>query len=149
MENNNIVFLENEVYEPYKANIEWVEPIEPKELNKFEIEMLKSSKNPKQLLEEESNEKPEELDEEQKLKRIKKEYITKVKVIALDKMGKFPLTNPSYFSQKEKKQLISLMEEVMKQSEEDITLIFNEVCNEKIFSPEADYSTFPVYKELV
>jgi hypothetical protein len=134
----------------YKSDIKWIEPKEkPDEINEFEKNLIKNTKNPDQLLESEKEEVKTELTEEQKEIIKRKEYITKVKVISLDKMGKHPLMNPSYFSLREKKTLMTIMEETMKKTDEEILLLFNEICNERIFHPTADYSSYPVYKELV
>lgn len=145
---NEVVVLENTVLDTYKSKIEWITP-EYTEINNYEKEMLKNSKNIETILNEESNETKPELTEEEQLKLKKKEYITKIKVVALDKMGKHPLMNPSYFKKKEKEELMSIMHVLLQQDEENITLLFNEICNERLFDANSDYSTFPIYKTLV
>jgi len=148
MENKEPIILENTVIDSFKADIKWIEP-KVEDINEYEKEMLKTSKNVKQLLEEEEKEKTKELSEEEKTKLERSAYITKIKVIALDKMGKHPLMNPSLFHKKEKDQLIKLMEEVMKEDNDVIEVLFNEICSERIFHPNAEYSSYPIYKELV
>lgn len=143
------IVLENTVVETYKADVKWVEPHNVEPINEFEKEMLKNTKTVEQLLEEERNEVPEELTEEEIIKRKRKEYITKVKVISLDKMGKHPLSNPSTFSKKEKDLTIKTMKDVMTEDNDVIDFLFNEICNDKLFNETADYSTYPVFKELV
>lgn len=133
----------------YKTDVKWVDPIEPTEINEYEKNLIKGTLKPDELIEKEKTEEPIILTQEQEEKLKRKEYITKVKVISLDKMGKHPLMNPSYFSLREKNQLIKIMEETMKQSDEAINILFNDVCSDRIFHPTADYSTYPVYKELV
>ena len=113
--------------------------IKYEEINDYEKNMLEGTLNPNQLLEFETTEQKIQYDK-------KREYIIKVKVIALNKIGKHPLINPSYFNQKEKKFLIKTMEEVMTQSEEELTKQFNEVCADEIFNTGADYSTYAIYK---
>ena len=111
----------------------------PEPINDYEKNMLEGTVNPEQLLEIEKT-------EEQYIVEKRREYITKVKVIALNKLGKHPLINPSTFRQKEKKQLIKAMEEVMTLTEEEITKQFNEVCADEIFCEGVNYSTYAIYK---
>jgi len=130
----------------YKKDFERVEKVEYYEPNEEEKKMLEGTKTAEQLLKEEAEEKPEELTEEEKLKRYRRDYITKVKVVALDRMNMPPLMNPSTFSKKDKQILITLMEDVMKMSEDELTKTFNEVCNDRLFTQNMDYTTFPIYK---
>ena len=90
----------------------------------------------------------EQLTESQLLELQRKEYITKIKVIALDSLGKDPLTNGSRLISSEKARVISKMEEFMTLDESEITRIFNNICAEKIFSVDRDYSEFPVYNNI-
>ena len=122
-----------------------VEHVEPQPINDYEKDMLKDSKSATQLLEEEKTEKPIELNEEEKLKVERRDYITRVKVISLSRMGKHPLANGSLLSKTDKKKLIETMEKVMLLTDGQIEREFNDVCIEKIFDEKVDYSTFPVY----
>ena len=133
----------------YAADIKWRDDIEPQPINDYEKDMLKNTKDADQLLKEESEERPPELTDDQKLKQKSRDYITRVKVLALDSIGKHPLANTYYFSRKEKQTLISTMEDIMKKSEDDIIYSFNTLCNDKLFTSNSDYSTFPVYNYLV
>jgi hypothetical protein len=133
----------------YAADIKWRDDIEPQPINDYEKDMLKNTKDANQLLKEESEERPPELTDDQKLKQKSRDYITRVKVLALDSIGKHPLANTYYFSRKEKQTLISTMEDIMKKSEDDIIYSFNTLCNDKLFTSNSDYSTFPVYNYLV
>ena len=149
MENTvETIFVENSVLPEYKAPVKWIENVEPLPLTEFEKNMNKIFITPDQLLqqEKEEQENPNIESEEEKEKRMKKEYITKVKVIALDKMDKHPLSNPTYFKTRDKNKLIELMKEVMKQTEEEITNEFNKICNEVLFAPESNYTNYSVYK---
>lgn len=75
-----------------------------------------------------------------------KEKIMKVKVIILDKMGKHPLENPTYFKHSVKSKLIKEIEEYLEsKTDEEITQEFNDICNEKLFDGECDVSNYPVY----
>jgi hypothetical protein len=133
----------------YAADIKWRDDIEPQPINDYEKDMIKHTKDADQLLKEESEERPPELTDDQKLKQKSRDYITRVKVLALDSIGKHPLANTYYFSKKEKQTLISTMEDIMKKSEDDIIYSFNTLCNDKLFTSNSDYSTFPVYNYLV
>ena len=81
--------------------------------------------------------------DEQKIKR--RNIVNMIKVISLHKMDKNPLINTSDLSHKEKVELIRIMNTYGDKVEMDIQEEFNKVCNETIFSPRADYSTYPVY----
>jgi len=142
---NNIVFIENSVAPEFISDIKWADPIEPQPINDYEKSLLKDTLNVTELLEKEKLEQNLEETEEQKLKRERRDYITKVKVVALDKIDKFPLDNPSNFSTRDKKQLIKKMQEIMTLTVEEITELFNEVCSEVIFAPESDYTRFHIY----
>lgn len=122
-----------------------VEHVEPQPINDFEKDMLKGTKSPCELLEEEKNEKPIELNTDEKLKIERRDYITRVKVISLSRMGKHPLANGSLLSKTDKKKLIEIMEKVLLLTDGQIEREFNDVCIEKIFDEKVDYSTFPVY----
>jgi len=144
METIENVIKECEPVRKYK-DFERVETVEYKEPNEEEKKMLEGTKTIEQILKEEAEEKPVELSEEEKLKRYRRDYITKVKVVALDRMNMPPLINPSTFSRKDKQILITLMEDVMKLPEDELTKTFNEVCNDRLFTDKMDYTTFPVY----
>jgi hypothetical protein len=75
-----------------------------------------------------------------------KERVMKIKLIILDKMGKHPLENPSYFKQTVKNKILKGIEEYLDaKTDEEITQEFNEVCLEKLFDGECDVSNYPVY----
>ena len=134
----------------HKSDVKWIDSIEPsKELNAYEKEMLKGTKNAQQIIEEEKNETNPEYTEEEKLKIYKKDRIMKVKVISLDDMDKHPLANPSYFTKKEKDELIKLMEMNLNIPDDKLTEKFNQICIDKLFTEKSDYTTYPVYKNLV
>jgi hypothetical protein len=124
----------------YKKPFEVVDHVELRELNEFEKDMLKGTFTPKQLLEHETTETTPQTDH-------KRDYITMVKVISLDRLGKNPLANPSFFRRREKEELKLLMEHIIgDMSEEEIQKEFNEVCCEKLFTAGADYSCYSIYK---
>jgi len=75
-----------------------------------------------------------------------KEKIMKAKVVILDRMGKHPLENPSYFKQQVKNKLIKSIEEYLETTaDEEITQEFNDICNEKLFDGDCDVSNYPIY----
>jgi hypothetical protein len=149
MENKDeTIFIENSVKPEYKSDIKWIEPQELKPLSEYEKNMLKGTINASELLEKEKKEQEEkvEISEEEKEKQMKRDYINKLKVVALDKIGKYPLDNPSYFTIRDKKKLLETMETLRKLPEDELTELFNSVCCEVLFAPQTDYSKFPVYK---
>jgi len=116
--------------------------------NAAELEMLENTKNPIQLLEEEEAEKLNKLTDviTSSESNKRKEIITRLKVVALDRLGKHPLMNPAYLGQREKNKLISLMSTLQDEPEESIIKEFNDICNDVLFSGKADPSTFPMYR---
>lgn len=123
-----------------KWKVEFTGPSEPTE---YEKKMLKDSKSVDALLVEESR--PVELpDADAEYERKKKAYITKVKVVALDKFGKHPLSNPTTYNARDKKRVIAIMEELLLLPEDVLDKQFNEICTDTIFDSKADYSKFLV-----
>ena len=113
-------------------------------LNDFEKDMLKNTFNAEQLLEQEKQVK--QLSEEQQAYIKKRNYITKVKVIANNMLGKPPIANPSFYNKKDKAKMIEYMDYVINNyTEDDLTKEFNEICSDKLFDEDTDYSTLPVY----
>lgn len=75
-----------------------------------------------------------------------REKAMKSKLIALNKMGKHPLSNPSYFSKKDKEELAIKINEIFYNSlDEEITNQFNEIVNENLLASCKDYNTYPIY----
>ena len=122
--------------------------VEYKEPNEYELNMLKGTKKPDQILEEEKAEKLKKQLEVITASEVDKrrEIVTRLKVVALDRLGKHPLTNPSYLSQREKTKLIHLMTSLQDDKEEDVIKEFNDICNDVLFSGKSDPSQFPVYR---
>ena len=124
-----------------------VKNIEPQEINEYERNMLKGSKDVTTLLKEEQEEKEQKLTEEEKEKQKRKAYIDMIKVIALDRMGLFVLTNPSTLPKTKKDKVQETMYSIMEElAEEELRKEFNRVCQEKLFDTSIDYSQFPIYK---
>ena len=138
----NVIFNDSSMY---ASNIEWRTDIKEEPINDYEKNMISHTKNTNQLLDEEKEENPLELSDEQREKIRRRDYITRVKVVSLHNIGKHPLFNASYLSQRDKRTLIKQMEEVMKLSDDEIIYKFNEVCNDELFNIGSDVSTYPVY----
>ena len=127
---------------PMVESVEYVEP------NEYEKNMIKDTLTPEQLLqrEEELKNKPKELTDEQKEYIRKRDYITKVKVIANNMLDKPPTANPSFYSKKDKAKMIEYMQYIIgNYNDDDLNKEFNEVCNDKLFVDGFDYSCLPVY----
>ena len=122
----------------HKTDIKWRDDIVYEEINQYEKDMIKDTLKPEILLEK------EKLEEEVKVD-ARRSYITKVKIIAFGRLNIYPLTNGSFLSSKDKRKVISMMEEVMKLSDDEINKEFGEICNDEIFTPKSDYSKFPTY----
>lgn len=100
------------------------------EPNQVEINMLKGTINANELA---------ELEKEEIVRDFRKEYITKVKVIALDMCGK-PLTaNPTNMSNGEKQKIMFCMETLLNDTEEEISEKFNALVSEKMFQSTANF----------
>jgi len=127
--------------------MEMVDPIEPKEINQFEIDMLKGTMSPSELLESEKEEK-KPLTKADIEYLTRREYITKVKVIGLHRMGKHPLYNGSLLKPREKEKLKESMEKIMLLTDDQIQREFNDICIDNLFDSNTDYSTYPVYDPL-
>jgi hypothetical protein len=71
--------------------------------------------------------------------------IMKCKMICLDKLGKDIMTNPKFLRESERKKLIKMVEEKMKEDEEKINSEFIELCSDNLFNSGVDLSKYPVY----
>lgn len=135
----------------YKSNIQWANNIEYVEPNAYEIEMLHGTKKPHELLEEE-NKSEEEIvlkSEEEIKKQRTKDLLLIFKVVSLNRLGHYPIMNTSYLQPFALKDFLnmmnSLIEDYNKGLEIEITYEFNKICNDKLFSNNADVSQYPVY----
>jgi len=108
--------------------------------SRYEIKMLEGTRNSIQQLEAEEKEEPVQVNE----RRI---FIEMVKVIALTENGYSPIDNPSTMYNSEKKKILKSMETLVGYPYETIKEKFNEVCNEQLFTPKADYSQYPVISQ--
>jgi hypothetical protein len=133
---------QNETY--YKGNTDWmikdIGEIDPN-LTEYEKNvLLKGTYSVTDLLE---KEKTEESVQEESPEKV---FITKVKCIALHKLGYHPLTNPSNLTQREKNKIIKRMDKLLKdKSEEQITARFNKLVLDSILSENSDYTKYQIY----
>lgn len=146
--------LKNTNLEPNKVvivqEIEHV-PIEYKEPNQYEIDMIKYTLSPCELLEMEKHETIPVVKNFQDYtdENYKKDLLTKVKVIALQECGFFPLINPSTLDDYDKDRVKEKMEEILELgfSEIDITEKFEKICIKRIFSNK-DYYQYWVQRPI-
>jgi hypothetical protein len=131
----------------YVKKMEMIADVEPTEPNEFEKKLLEGTITPSKLLELEKEEK-KPLSKADIEYLARKEYITKVKVIGLHRMGKHPLYNGSLLKPSEKEKLKSSMEKIMTLTDDQIQREFNDICIDNLFDSNTDYSTYPVYDPL-
>lgn len=93
--------------------------------------------------EEQIEETPEETQAEKDL-RILKERAMKCKVIALEDLGRHPLSNPSTFSKRDKKKVLDKMTLWFNKTDEEIDEEFNDIVLDKVFSSNDDYTKYAV-----
>lgn len=136
--------------QPLKIDNSWMVKdlqIDP-EPSEAEKKLLEGTKNPQQLLEEEANETEPELTEEQIFEEFKKDYITKVKVLALYKCKFYPLDNPSNFSNVDKQRVIDKMGKILKNyTYDELTDEFNTLMNGILTDPKTKYENLPLQRK--
>lgn len=77
---------------------------------------------------------------------LMREKIMKCKIICLDEMEFHPLINPKYINDNKKKILLNKIKLMLEnETDENITIKFNQICNEKLLDNKSDYSSYPVY----
>lgn len=75
----------------------------------------------------------------------KKEMAQRAKCLCLESMGMHPLFNVSNMNMRDKKKLIEKVRVMLdEETEEWITNEFNELCCEKLFGKEGDYTTYNI-----
>lgn len=131
----------------HAKKMDMVGDCEPVERNKYEMDMLQGSISPSELIEKEKKE-TKEFTKEEREYLLRHEYITKVKVIGLHRIGKHPLYNGSLLKASEKTRLKTTMEKIMLLTDEQIQREFNDICIDNLFDTNTDYSTYPVYDPL-
>lgn len=84
-----------------------------------------------------------ECDTEDELMRLKDKAM-KCKVIALYKIGKNPLFNPSGMLNSEKKDLLKLIQEWFEKDDAEIDPLFNEITCERILQSKAEIENYHI-----
>lgn len=131
----------------HAKKMDMVDDIKPTEINDFEKGLLKGTLTPLELIEKEKKEAKEVTKAEIEF-LARHEYITKVKVIGLYRIGKHPLYNGSLLKPSEKERLKKTMEKIMLLTDEQIQREFNDICIDNLFDAQTDYSTYPIYDPL-
>lgn len=94
---------------------------------------------------------PDEIFSEEEQRKIdRKNFIIRVKTIALDTLGHKPLINPKSLPKREFIKVVNMCQEIIdKMSVEDIHYKFNElVCND-ILCEETDITRYPIYSNKI
>lgn len=145
--NTNTVICGNE--QPLTNNNDWmIKNIEYSEPSETEKKLLEGTITAEELIKKEQEEKEEVKDEETINNEKRKEYITKVKVLALYKCKYYPLSNPSNFTYEEKQRIINKMSKIIKHyTEDELTSDFNEVINNMLLDPKTNYGKLPIMKQ--
>jgi hypothetical protein len=142
--------------EPLKNDSSWlIKEVPYSEPSEAEKKLLEGTKTAKELIEEEQNftseskaEENKELTYEEKLEQYRRDYITKVKVIALYKCKFNPVANPSEFSQTEKQRVIDKMGKIIKNyNDDEVTEEFNTIINGMLLDAKTNYEKLPVMKK--
>lgn len=103
--------------------------------------ILPGSLSPIQLLELEKGE-PKEIEQQRKNNEWK---ILKAKLIALDEMNKHPLHDPLKLSNRDKTKFVNSVNYIINNdTDESIDRRFNDICNDVLFTPDADISRYKV-----
>jgi hypothetical protein len=124
----------------YATPFEVVKDIEPQPINEFEKKMLEGTISVDELLEMEKNQEPIASTEEGKV------YAMRLKVIALFNLKKHPLSNPSTFLQKDKREVMEEMARLRDENTIEVNIAkFNDICSTLLFSPGSDYTSYPMY----
>ena len=133
----------------YKSDVEWVNDTSVKEKTEFEKKMLQDTKTPEELIEEEGKEEIVLKTVEEQNKEKVRHLLTMFKVISAHRLGYHPLINLSTLqpaqAEKFKNNMESLVEDFNNGMEQEIANEFNRICNERLFNPGSDVSTYPVY----
>ena len=129
----------------FKQDVEWTQDIKYEEPNDYEKSLLKIT--PEELLkqEQEEIENPVIKTQEELDKEYKEHYILRVKVIAMFKMGKSIISNPSYWKHALKKKLMDEMQTILDTyNEQELIEKFNIIVNENLLDSNFKYETFPL-----
>jgi hypothetical protein len=131
----------------YKTDNKWTSSYDIKEINAFEIEMLKGTQNPIEFMENEKKEEPIFRTDEEIREIEIKNICTEIRILALHEMNKHVLMNISDLNKNEKNEYSLLRNKYKKEYDEgiDIKSKFNKICTDKLFFRGVDISTYPVH----
>ena len=129
----------------YKKDVKWIDTIEPQPINDYEKDMLKNTFKPDELIMLEKSTIIDTIPLTDTNTKNRRDYITKVKLIALDMIGKPLMYNTSFLPLKLKNELLDRMREIMSWDDTKITTKFNELCTDKLFHPTSEFWYYPVY----
>jgi hypothetical protein len=134
--------------QPLKNDSSWlIKEVPYSEPSEEEKKLLEGTKTAKELIEEEQKEETKELTYEEKLEQYKRDFITKVKVIALYKCKFNPVANPSEFTSVEKQRVIDKMSKIIKNyNDDEITDEFNTIINNMLLDAKTNYEKLPVMR---
>ena len=99
----------------------------------------------KQMEENDIERQSKDLSEEEILKKHQREMLQRIRCIALDAMGRNILLNPKELNPKDKREFIKRVEELYILSEDEIKIMFGNICHDTIFQNGSDYSNYVVY----
>ena len=129
----------------YKKNVTWIDTIDPQPINDYEKDMLKNTFKPDELIMLEKTASVASEPNTDPTSKNRRDYITKVKLIALDMLGKPLMYNTTFLPLKLKNELLDKMREIMSWDDTTITTKFNELCTDKLFQPTSEFWYYPVY----
>jgi len=134
---------------PLKMDTSWmVKEVPYSEPSEEEKKLLEGTKTAKELIEEEQKEEKKELTTEEKLEQYRRDFITKVKVVALYKCRFSPTSNPSYFSQTDKQRVMDKMSKIIKNyNDDELTDEFNTIINNTLLDSKTKYEHLPIMRK--
>ena len=128
-----------------------------KAIDEFQEHMLKLTEEGKKIKEEEDAKLKDKLIELENAPTTtgkktpeeiaRRDYILKVRTIALSKLGINALIHTSDLTEKQHKEFIKKCDKILnKMSEDEITTRFNEIVIDEIFNSKSDYTKYPIYQ---
>ncbi len=134
--------------QPLKSDSSWmIKDVPYSEPSEEEKKLLEGTKSAKELIEEEHKEEKKELTYEEKLEQYRRDFITKVKVIALYKCKYNPVANPSTFTAIEKQRIMDKMSKIIKNyNDDEVTDEFNTIINGMLLDAKTNYDNLPVMR---
>lgn len=134
--------------QPLKNDSSWlIKEVPYSEPSEAEKKLLEGTKTAKELIEEEQKEEKKELTTEEKIEAYRRDYITKVKVVALYKCKFNPVSNPSEFTSVEKQRVIDKMSKIIKNyNDDEVTDEFNTIINGMLLDAKTNYEKLPVMR---